>query len=153
MFNVDVIALVSYDQTRFTDEGLASLAYWTLIGAYVVPGEKNTTHTMMDAVLYDIDSRQLLFRAPGTSAVKSSATPINLEATLREDALAGFDAASEDLIANLKLQLKRFQQRIKDAPEEVQLARRDGSAAAGSPAGVAFVALLGLMAARRRRTR
>ena len=51
MFGVDVIALVSFDQSRFTDEGLASLAYWTIVGAYIVPGEKNSTHTMMDTVL------------------------------------------------------------------------------------------------------
>ena len=51
MFNVDVITLVSYDQSAFTDEGLASLAYWTLVGAYIVPAEKNTTHTMLDAVV------------------------------------------------------------------------------------------------------
>ena len=37
---------------QFTDEGLASFAYWTIIGAYIIPGEKNDTHTMLDAVVY-----------------------------------------------------------------------------------------------------
>lgn len=48
MYGVDVIALVSYDQVQFTDEGFLSLTYWTLVGAYVVSGEKNDTSTMMD---------------------------------------------------------------------------------------------------------
>ncbi|MCB2147342.1 MAG: rhombotarget lipoprotein [Deltaproteobacteria bacterium] len=78
MFGIDVIALVSYDQAQFTDEGFASITYWTLVRAYVIPGEKNATHTMVDAAVYDIKSRVRLFRAPGVSYVKSTATPVNL---------------------------------------------------------------------------
>lgn len=78
MYGIDVIALLSYDQAQFTDEGLASITYWTIIGAYIIPGEKNDTHTMVDATVYDIQSRKMLFRAPGTSHITSSATPINL---------------------------------------------------------------------------
>ncbi|NOR57746.1 MAG: rhombotarget lipoprotein, partial [Sulfurimonas sp.] len=58
MYGLDVVALVSYDQKQFTDEGMTSLAYWTLIGAYIVPGEKNDTHTMLDVTVYDIKSRK-----------------------------------------------------------------------------------------------
>ncbi|MBL4762690.1 MAG: rhombotarget lipoprotein, partial [Gammaproteobacteria bacterium] len=34
MYGIDVIALVSYDQVQFTDEGFLSLSYWTIVGAY-----------------------------------------------------------------------------------------------------------------------
>src|SRR5207249_4676873 len=61
MFRVDVMALLAYDQARFTDEGLLSMTYWTVVGAYAIRGEKNDTKTMMDAVVYDIPSRKLLF--------------------------------------------------------------------------------------------
>ena len=71
MYGIDVIILLSYDQTQFTDEGIASVSYWTLIGAYIIPGEKNDTHTMVDASVYDIQSRKMLFRAPGISHIKS----------------------------------------------------------------------------------
>ncbi|MEQ8861134.1 MAG: rhombotarget lipoprotein [Pseudomonadales bacterium] len=150
MFDIDVIALVSYDQTRFTDEGWASIAYWTLVGAYVVPGEKNATHTLLDTVVYDIDSRKMLFRAPGTSSVKSSATPINLQEQTRKDAAEGFELASSDLVTNLTSELEVFRQRIKKAPEEVQIAKREGYQGSGS--GGWFLLLLafaGLAAARR----
>lgn len=102
MFDIDIIALVSYDQTRFSGEGFASVAYWTIIGAYIVKGEKNTTHTMLDTVVYDINSRKLLFRAPGVSSVRSSATPINLGTQQREDSMQGYDLASADCHAGAR---------------------------------------------------
>jgi rhombotail lipoprotein len=98
MYGVDVITLLSYDQTQFTDEGLASISYWTIIGAYIVPGEKNDTHTMVDAAVYDIQSRKMLFRAPGISHIKGLATPVNQTEELRADSLRGFQEASSDLM-------------------------------------------------------
>ena len=94
MYGIDVITLVSYDQVQHTDEGMLSLSYWTIVGAYTVKGEKNDTSTMVDAVLYDIPSRKLLFRAPGTSRVKGSSTLVNLSEQLRTDSLNGFHLGS-----------------------------------------------------------
>lgn len=51
MYGIETIALVSsYDQVQFADEEMASVLYWTIVGAYVVPAEKNSTSTMVDAV-------------------------------------------------------------------------------------------------------
>lgn len=133
MYGIDVIALVSYDQHQFTDEGVASFSYWTIIGAYIVPGEKNDTHTMVDTVVYDIKSRKLLFRAPGVSYIKGRATPINLSEELREDSTEGFKLASRDLIVNLDIQLQLFKEKIKDAPEEYKIMHKPGYA--GSTGG------------------
>ena len=118
MYGIDVVALISYDQTRFTDRGVASISYWTIIGAYVVPGEKNDTHTMVDASVYDIKSRKMLFRAPGISHIKSRATPVNLSEQIRIDSLQGFKQASEVLVISLKEQLELFRERVKEAPQE-----------------------------------
>ena len=112
-----MIALLSYDQVQFTRDDALSITYWTLVGAYVVPGEKNDTHTLIDAAVFDIPSRKLLFRAPGTSMVKGRAAPINLEAKLARDSARGFDAAGEDMIANLDVALADFQVRVKERPE------------------------------------
>lgn len=132
LHGIDVMVLVSYDQTQFTDEGLASIAYWTLIGAYIVPGEKNDTHTMVDAVVYDIASRKMLFRAPGISHIKGRATPVNLSEELRKDSLQGFQQASEDLIANLDEQLASFKQRVKERPQDYRVVHRAGYTGGGS---------------------
>ena len=94
MYGVDAVALLAYDQVQFTDEGAASFLYWTIVGAYVVPGEKNATQTMMDAVIYDIKSRKMLFRAPGLSQIKGTATPVNLSEQLRRDSEQGFQEAA-----------------------------------------------------------
>jgi rhombotail lipoprotein len=132
MFGVDVIALLSYDQTQFTDEGLLSFAYWTVVGVYFIQGERNDTKTMMDAVVYDIASRKLLFRAPGTSQIKASATPVNLSEELRRDSERGFGGAATNMVANLQEQLALFQERAKDSPEEIKIVRKPGYVGGGS---------------------
>ena len=140
MYGIDVVALVSYDQTQFTDEGVASITYWTLVGAYVVPGEKNATHTMVDAAVYDIGSRTMLFRAPGVSRLKSTATPVNLSEQLRKDRSMAFEQAADDLTVNLEEELNRFRASIEKQPEKVMITRRTGYSGGGyTGAGVAVL--------------
>ena len=121
MYGVSAIVLLSYDQTQFKDEGALSIAYWTIVGAYVVRGEKNDTHTMLDAVVYDISSRKMLFRAPGTSLVKGRATPVNLSEQQRADAEAGFEGAAKEMIVNLDQQLSAFKEKVKERPAEYNI--------------------------------
>jgi len=134
MYGIDIIALVSYDQVQFTDEGFLSLTYWTIVGAYVVSGEINDTSTMLDTVVYDIKSKKMLFRAPGTSNVKSNATPINLSEELRTDSIKGFNTAAEEMTKNLHSQLSRFKEKIKQNPEQVTIVHRKGYSSSGGGA-------------------
>jgi len=107
-FGIDVIALISYDQFQFSESSRSSWAYWTLIGAYVVKGEKNETRTVMDAVIYDIPSRAMLFHATGQDSDKGRATPVDVNKSLRRESAEGFQRATEDLVANLNEALDRF---------------------------------------------
>lgn len=132
MYGIDIIALVSYDQTQFTDEGFLSLSYWTLVGAYVISGEKNDTSTMMDTAVYDIQSKKMLFRAPGTSQVKGSSTPINLSEELRQDSIQSFNEASKNMVKNLDMQLQRFREKVKQDPQTVKIIHREGYGGGGS---------------------
>ncbi|HEX5041706.1 MAG TPA: rhombotarget lipoprotein [Candidatus Polarisedimenticolaceae bacterium] len=109
-FGIDLVTLVSYDQVQFSDSTGASLAYWTLVGAYVVKGEKNETRTMLDAAVFDLKSRALLFNASGRSAVGGSSTPIKVDKALRTASDQGFAAATDDLIKNLETALAAFQE-------------------------------------------
>jgi len=140
MYGVDVIALVSYDQTQFTDENFLSFSYWTIVGAYVVKGEKNDTSTLVDTVVYDIKSRKMLFRAPGLSQVNGSATPINLSKQLRTDSEKGFQMAFDQMIENLDHELGTFRQRLKDNPEDAKVVYRKGYGGGSVPFG--FIMLL-----------
>ena len=141
MYDIDIIALVSYDQVQFVDEGMLSLTYWTIVGAYVVSGEKNDTNTLMDTTVYDIDSRKMLFRAPGVSRVKGAATPVNLTEELRADAGQGLREATEDMIRNLDLQLERFREKVKEKPEAYEFVDSSGRSWSGGGA----TGLLGLL--------
>ena len=132
MYGVDIIALVSYDQVQFVDEGAASVTYWTLIGAYVVSGEKNDTSTMLDTAVFDIASRKLLFRAPGVSRVQGKATAVNLSEQLRKDSLQGFKEATRQMIENLDQQLELFKEKVKARPEEYQISHHSGYGGGGA---------------------
>jgi len=142
MYGIDVIALVSYDQVQFTDEGMLSLSYWTIVGAYVVSGEKNDTSTLMDTVIYDIESKKLLFRAPGTSHVTGTSTPVNLSEELRADSIKGFESATKMMTKNLKTQLTKFKESIKDNPNQAQVTYRDGYTGGGGALQWPFLLLL-----------
>jgi rhombotail lipoprotein len=147
MYGVDVIALLSYDQVQFTDEGKLSLTYWTIVGAYVIPGEKNDTQTMLDAVVYDIPSRKMLFRAPGLSRIKGSATLVNQSEELRADSGKGFDAAAKEMIVNLDEQLTNFTAKVKERPEEFKVVHsseyRGGGGGSIDPVSLLLLAGLG----------
>jgi len=107
-FGLDVMVLISYDQFQFSESGRSSWAYWTLIGAYVVKGEKNETRTVMDAVVYDSPSRAMLFHATGQDSDKGRATPVDVNRSLRDESAESFQRATDDLVLNLNLALDRF---------------------------------------------
>jgi rhombotail lipoprotein len=109
-FGLDIIALVSYDQFQFSDTTRKSWTYWTLVGAYLVKGEENETHTMMDAVIVEIPSRAILFTSSGQSQVSGKTTPINVSKELRAASVAGFEQATSSLIENLDAALDAFEQ-------------------------------------------
>jgi rhombotail lipoprotein len=134
MYGIDVMALVSYDQVQFTDAGFLSVSYWTIVGAYLVSGEKNDTNTLMDTVVYDIASRKMLFRAPGTSIVKGRSTPVNLSEELRTDSIKSFDQAAKNMIENLDVQLAGFREKAKQNPEQIKVVKTEGYSAGGGGA-------------------
>jgi len=144
IYGVDVMALLSYDQVQFTDQGLLSLSYWTIVGAYVIQGEKNDTQTMLDAAVYDIASRKLLFRAPGVSTIKGSSTPVNLSEQLRSDSDKGFQQAATNLTASLKVQLEEFKDRVKNAPEQFKVVNKPGYTGGAALGGTELLLTLAL---------
>jgi rhombotail lipoprotein len=91
-----------------------------------VQGEKNDTHTLMDAALFHIPSRKMLFRASGTSHIKNRSTPINLSEEAREDSLNGFHQASMALTKNLKVKLYYFRKAIRSESGKFKLKLKPG---------------------------
>ena len=113
MFNVEVVALLSYDQVQFNDTNALSVLYWTIVGAYIIHGDQYDIQTMVDASVFDVSSRKLLFRAPGTSQVKGSASLAGFSERSRTARIDGYNKAVEELIPQLQSELQSFKERIK----------------------------------------
>lgn len=124
VFGVDSIFLFSFEQAQYTDRGLLSLGYWTLIGAYFIPGEKNDTNSMISAVAYDIPQRQLLFRTYGVSQSKELSTPVNYSQEIREERIYGFEKAAEDFIKNLDVSLIEFKKNLRATTPAIDVIKK-----------------------------
>lgn len=143
MLGIDVIALIAYDQAQTSTDTEASLAYWTIVGAYVIPAQSQATHTLMEAVVYDIPSRSLLFRAPGTSTVKGHATLVRNSSELRKDSARSFTEAAGQMTTNLAQELELFKVRAREEPHTVKIEHKPGYTGGGSlDAGFALVLLI-----------
>jgi rhombotail lipoprotein len=156
MYGVDAMMLLSYDQVQFTGEGLLSLTYWTVVGACIVPGEKNETKTMLDAAVFDIASRKMLFRAPGIGDIHDSAVPVLVGEQLHQNSEEGFTKAALDLTTNLQAAMVEFKERVTNsvaqtqelgtnAPVEYKVEYKRGYAGSGAISGTeaVVVAVLG----------
>jgi len=139
LLNLDVIALLSYDQIQFSEPNKLSMMYWTGIGAYLVPGDQYDIHTVLEATVFDVRTRKLLFRAPGTSTIKGSAAWIKFSDSSRQARSEGFDKALEQLIPNVDGALQAFRRQAQDDPA-IRLslpAGYDPNATRHSPRGTA----------------
>ena len=113
MFNVEVVALLSYDQVQFNDTNALSVLYWTIVGAYIIHGDQYDIQTLVDASIFDVRTSKLLFRAPGTSQVKGSASMAGFSESARAARTDGYNKAVDDLIPKLQTELDSFRERIK----------------------------------------
>jgi len=118
MYGIDVIVLLSYDQMQFAHSNLLSLSYISIVGAYIIEGEKNETQTLVDAVVYDIKSKKMLFRAPGFDKLKNSSTQFMQDVELQKDSQKGFDNAINDMNINLNAALIQFRDNLEKNPAE-----------------------------------
>jgi len=155
LYDLDVMALVSYDQVAHSAEKTTSFLYWTIVGAYVVKGNKNDVQTFVDTAVFDVATRKLLFRAPGVSEASSNSTLMDLDRDLRASQQRGFDKAMADMTVNLDKELGLFKERIRtDGSVRVTHSSRY-TGGGGGATDAAFLLLLGGLAlvsvARKRR--
>jgi rhombotail lipoprotein len=152
MLGIDVIVLLGYDQSQNSRDTEASIAYWTIVGAYLVPAQRNSTNTLMEAVVYDIPSRSLLFRAPGSSSMINNATLFRSAHELSKDSALGIEQAAAQMTTNLTQEIELFKVRAREEPQSVKIEHKPGYTGGGSlEAGSALIlcGLLGMAALRR----
>ncbi|PKL96022.1 MAG: rhombotarget lipoprotein [Gammaproteobacteria bacterium HGW-Gammaproteobacteria-8] len=126
LYNVDIVALVSWDQLVQTSESTSSLLYWTLVGAYTIKGSSNEAITFVDTAVLDVPSQTLLFRAAGQHRESKRSTAIHAGNVQSDLARAGFDIAMEEMTVNLDQALGDFNQRVRDEGQVRLVDRRTG---------------------------
>ena len=140
LYDVDVMALVSYDQVSTSTDNAASLLYWTIVGAYVIPGTSNMTQTFVDTAVFDVDSQRLLFRAPGTDSRKRLATAVGNTSNRASERTKGMRLAVDDMTANLATELDSFEERLKNEPTLAEVQWREGTGGGGALNGLLLLA-------------
>lgn len=114
MYGVDIVALVSYDQVLRTEETAASFLYWTIVGAYTVPANRNQVSTFVETAVFDVSSRTLLLRAPGQDQRQAGSTAIRVDDVRDRIAGESFTAAMDDMTRNLDQSIADFGRRVRE---------------------------------------
>jgi rhombotail lipoprotein len=135
LYNVDVMALVSYDQVTHLDENEWSIGYLTIVGAYVLRGNRHDVSTLVDLAVVDPASRSLILRAGGVDNRAGTATLINTDRLTREAGLAGFSAATDRMIDHFDAALVRFEGDVKSGKAEVKVVHKSAYAGSGQSGG------------------
>ncbi len=112
-YDLDVLALVSYDQVVHSGDTKASFFYWTMVGAYLIKGSKNDVQTFVDTSIFDVKTHKLLLRASGIDKIEATSTLINSVEDQRKNREAGFENAIVNMIVNLEKEQALFTERIK----------------------------------------
>ncbi len=151
LYGVDVIALVSFDQETHLDENRWSLAYLTIVGAYVVKGDRHDVSTLVDLAVVDPQSRQLILRAGGTDVRHGNATLIDAARETRAANITGFDAATDQMIEHFDAALAKFEADVRSGTAPIRVVSKNtvGNPGGGGALGGGFIGLLLLAVARR----
>jgi rhombotail lipoprotein len=146
LYNIDVMALVSYDQVTHLDENKLSLGYFTIVGAYVFKGSRHDVTTLVDLAVVDPGTRSLVIRAGGTDTRHGNTTLIDVDRETRESASRGFAQAADHMIDNFDAALTKFESDVRDGKAQVRVVNRNGASKAGGGGGFDGPALLLLAA-------
>lgn len=112
IFGTDVVVLASIDQIQNNDPTPLSFLYLSIVGAYVLPLDRNETRTMVDAAAFHVPSRTFLLRAPGTSRIRGLSTGVGVNENLREASLKGFTEAFAEVSKNLDREVENFKAQV-----------------------------------------
>ena len=151
LYDLDVFALVSWDQVVNTEDTPLSILYWTIVGGYVIPASRNSVNTMLDTAVFDMRTRRLLIRAPGFHHDTGATTAIGSEAREKRISDVSFAEAMAAMSTNLEAEVDQFGKRIKE-DKSVEIAYSKDYKGASVPWSVlAVLALVALVAPRRLR--
>jgi len=135
LYGVDLMALVSYDQVTHVDDNNWSLGYLTIVGAAFLKGTRHDESTLIDLAVIDAPSRSLVLRAGGTDTRHGSATLIQEDRESREAGVAGFTAATAQMIEHFDSALTQFEADVRAGKANVRIVSRGGLVHTSSSGG------------------
>jgi rhombotail lipoprotein len=142
LYRIDLFALVSYDQIQNSYQNDRALAYWTIVGAYFVRGDRNETHTLLDMAVIDPKSRALVLRAGGTSALKGNVTGVEADQHSIAQIKRGFELATDQLIVNFSRELTDFETRVRDGTAPIKVVRQSAKSGGSGALDPLLLAML-----------
>ena len=109
-FDVDVIVILGVNQFQKHERNpLAAFLDITIIGAFVIPGNKVDTSTVLEAAVYHVHSRALIFRTDGADEQSSRSSLFGSFQTAQNDAVSSIEGASKKLVESIGNALVNFQ--------------------------------------------
>lgn len=150
LYGLDVVALVSFDQQTHLDQNEWSLAYLTIVGAYMVKGSRHDVATLVDLAVIDPLTRQLVIRAGGTDLRHGNTTLIDADRQTREANLTGFSAATDQMIEHFDAALLAFEAEVRSGTSPIRVVSKNaGGSGGGGALDEVFIGLLWLTLALR----
>jgi len=150
LYNVDLMALVSYDQVAHKDDNEWSLGYVTIVGAYFLKGSRHDISTLIDLAVVDPQTRSLVLRAGGVDNRHGNDTLIKQAREVRAASAAGFDAATTQMIGNFDAALTKFEADVRQGKAKVRVVNRGRFSGGGGAFDWLLLTGLGLVAGVRR---
>jgi rhombotail lipoprotein len=142
LYAVDVLALVSYDQVRHTDENAWSMGYLTIVGAFVLKGDRYDISTLVDLAVVDATGRSLILRAGGVDTRHGTVTLADYPREARTAAAAAFSAAADHMIEHFDAALGAFEDEVRAGRANLHVVHHGGGGAMSWPWLIALAALL-----------
>ncbi|HEY6922961.1 MAG TPA: rhombotarget lipoprotein [Steroidobacteraceae bacterium] len=149
LYGVDLMAIVSYDQAIHEDNNQWSLGYLTIVGAYVLKGDRHDISTLVDLAVVDPVSHSLVLRAGGVDVRHGNSTMIDADRSTREAGAQGFSAATDQMIDHFDIALTRFETDVRGGHANVRVVHKSSEAGQSHGGGGAlnwtYVTLLALL--------
>ncbi|HWZ62450.1 MAG TPA: rhombotarget lipoprotein [Steroidobacteraceae bacterium] len=154
LYSIDLMALVSYDQVTHRQENGWSLGYLTIVGAYLIKGDRYDVATLLDLAVIDPATHSLVLRAGGVDTRHGSATLNDMPREFREADSSGFSAAADQLIEHFDAALTAFESEARAGRANVRVVHSGAAGTSGGGGELTWpwlVGLLGFVVARARR--
>ncbi len=128
LYQLDVMALVSYDQIVNRKENILALSYLTIEGNYIFPGSHFKVSTLIDMALIDLNSKRLLFRAAGTNSSNGLSAEAYTRHQYDKHQNQDFFQAMQIMQDQLVIELNHFEQRLraKDPSDDIKVVAKKG---------------------------